>query len=194
MALIPSLVSNVPTVSAGTSGLLGSAAAAEAAPQPRVPVAVELSASLRAGMEGVLQSTQVTGQLADPGPAAVGRFATVRRATPPPTRNAGGDGRAGARDKDSLLELFAEARPDAGRGVGRLSGGLSRAGRRRSRGGQERVGRFQPKILPRPPKATIQAARSPIEEAFAGGIGRVRASVGRLSGALGATVRGGLGR
>lgn len=182
MSLVPSLVSTMPTVTAGTSGQLGSAAVTEAMPQPRPQVAVELAARLQTSMEGLTQSTDAAVRLADPGPAAVGRFATTRRTTNPSQRNTDGGGQAGARDKDSLLELFADARPDAGHGVGRLSGGLSRTGRRSgSRGG---VGRFQPQVLPRPRRPAVNVPPSAMREAFAGGIGRFQPSVGRLSGAL----------
>ncbi len=166
MAMIPSVVSNVPTLTAGTSGHLGSAVATESAPQPRSQPAVELGARLQAGLEGLVQSTEVVGRLADPGPAAVGRFAATRRTTAPTTKNSEGGGKADARDKDSLLELFAEARPEAGTGVGRFSGGLTRTGRRSNAPGEDRVGRFQPQILPKPRRSSLQP------------------SIGRLSGAL----------
>jgi|GEM_PF-6661750 len=182
MSLVPSLVSNVPTVTPGTSGQLGSAAVTEATPQPRPQMAVEISARLMANMEGIAQSTEAAGRLVDPGPAAVGRFAASKRTTNPTQKQAGGGEQAEAKDKDSLLELFADARPDAGHGVGRLSGGLARAGRRS--GGQQGVGRFQPQILPRPRRPAIDVPPSAVREAFAGGIGRFQPSVGRLSGAL----------
>jgi hypothetical protein len=185
MSLIPSVVSNVPTLTAGTSGVLGSAAATEQAPiQPKVQLGVEVAARLRAGMEGIVQSTDAAGRLVDPGPAAVGRFAASRRTTAPTTRNPEGGEQADARDKDSVLELFAEARPDAGTGVGRLSGGLSRAGRRSAGPGEDRVGRFQPQILPRPRRTSAQPTPSALRAAFSAGIGRFDAAMGRLSGAL----------
>ena len=180
MSLVPSLVSNVPTVSANTAGLLSSAVAAEAAPQVKGNVAVELAATLRAGMEGVTQSTEVVTTLADPGPAAVGRFATTRRTSAPPQKNTGGDHQAEAKDKDTLLELFADARPEVKAAVGRLSGGLSRT--QSNQAGEERVGRFMPQILPRPRRAAVMD--TPMQTAFADGIGRFQPSVGRLSGAL----------
>ena len=182
MSLVPSLVSNVPTVTANTAGTLSSAVAAEAAPQmaAKGTTAVEVAATLRAGMEGVVQSTEVVTTLADPGPAAVGRFAATRRTSAPPQKNTGGDHQADARDKDSLLELFADARPEAKASVGRLSGGLSRTGARL--GGDGRVGRFMPQILPRSRQAAVPDTA--ISSAFADGIGRFQPSVGRLSGAL----------
>lgn len=187
MALVPSVVSNVPTLTAGTSGYLGSTAAVEQAPvQPRSQVGVEVAARLRAGMEGIVQSTEVVGRLVDPGPAAVGRFAAAKRTTAPPTKSSDGSDQADARDKDSLLELFAEARPDAGASpiVGRLSGGLTRAGSRGQSAGDDRVGRFAPRILPRARRATVDAQPSAMRSAFSGGIGRFEPAVGRLSGAL----------
>jgi len=180
MSLVPSLVSNVPTVTANTAGLLSSAVAAEAAPQAKANVAVELAATLRAGMEGVTQSTEVVTTLADPGPAAVGRFATTRRTSAPPQKNTGGDHQAEAKDKDTLTELFAEARPEVKAGVGRLSGGLARSSRRQP--GDEQVGRFQAQILPRTRSEPL--SDTPMAHAFADGIGRFRPSVRSLSGAL----------
>lgn len=180
MSLVPSLVSNVPTVTANTAALLASNVAAEAAPQAKGNAAVELAATLRAGMEGVTQSTEVVSTLSDPGPAAVGRFATTRRTSAPPQKNSGGDHQAEAKDKDTLAELFAGARPDAKASVGRLSGGLSRSRGRQP--GQDQVGRFQAQILPRPIRTPV--ANTPIGRAFADGPGRFRPSAGNLSGAL----------
>lgn len=180
MSLVPSLVSNVPTVTASTAGMLSSAVAAEAAPQAKGNVAVEMAATLRAGMEGVTQSTEVVTTLSDPGPAAVGRFATTRRTSAPPQKNTGGDHQAEAKDKDTLAELFAGARPETKAAVGRLSGGLSRAQSRES--GEDQVGRFMPQILPRPRRVPVTT--TPLGTAFADGIGRFQPSMGRLSGAL----------
>ena len=185
MSLIPSVVSNVPTLTAGTSGLLGSTVATEQAPiQPKSQLGVEIAARLRAGMEGIVQSTDAAGRLVDPGPAAVGRFAASRRTTAPTTRNSEGGEQADARDKDSVIELFAEARPDAGTGVGRLSGGLSRTRGQGFAPREDRVGRFQPQVLPRSRRTSTEPTPSALRAAFSAGIGRFDAAVGRLSGAL----------
>ena len=180
MSLVPSMVSNVPTVTANTAALLSSAVAAEAAPQAKGNVAVEMAATLRAGMEGVTQSTEVVTTLSDPGPAAVGRFATTRRTSAPPQKNTGGDHQAEAKDKDTLAELFADARPETKAAVGRLSGGLS--GTQSREPGEDQVGRFMPQILPKPRRLPI--TNTPLGTAFADGIGRFQPSMGRLSGAL----------
>lgn len=180
MSLVPSLVSNVPTITANTASLLASTVAAEAAPQAKGSAAVDLAATLRAGMEGVTQSSEVVSTLSDPGPAAVGRFATTRRTSAPPQKNTGGDHQTEAKDKDTLAELFAGARPEAKASKGSLSGGLSRSRGRKS--GQDRVGRFQAHIQARPRRAPV--THTPIGKAFAGGPGRFRPSAGNLSGAL----------
>ena len=184
MAYVSSIVSNVPTVTAGTSGHLGSATVTEATPQPKPQMAVEIAARLRAGVEGLTQSTDLAGRFADPGPAAVGRFATTRRTTNPTQRNTEGGDQGEARDKDSMTELFAEARPDAGhgQGPGRLSAGLTRVGRMDSE--QPGVGRFQEQVMPRPRRLAADVPSSAMGVAFAGGLGRFSPSVGRLSGAL----------
>ncbi|HCH66599.1 MAG TPA: hypothetical protein DFR83_27585 [Deltaproteobacteria bacterium] len=187
MAMIPSVVSTVPTLTASTSGHLGSTTAVEQAPvQPRGQIGVEVAARLRAGMEGIVQSTDAAGRLVDPGPAAVGRFAAARRTTAPTTKNSDGSEQADARDKESVIELFADARPDAGASpiVGRLSGGLTRAGSLAQSADEDRVGRFMPRILPRARRAGIDAQPSAMREAFSAGIGRFESTVGRLSGAL----------
>ena len=187
MAMIPSVVSTVPTLTAGTSAHLGSTAAVEQAPvQPRGQMGVEVAARLRAGMEGIVQSTDIAGRLVDPGPAAVGRFAAARRTTAPPPKNSDGSEQADSRDKDSVIELFADARPDAGASpiVGRLSGGLTRAGNLSGSSGEDRVGRFMPRILPRSIRTGGEPQPSAMRAAFSAGIGRFESTVGRLSGAL----------
>lgn len=177
MSAIHSVVSTIPQVTPGTAGQLASPMAAEAAQPQQPPPAVEISARLRAGGETVNQVTEAAGRLADAAPAAVGRFATTRRIAPPAERGNRSESGTDSRDKDSLLELFAGARPDAGQGVGRLSGALGR-----SKGGP--VGRFaeRPPIQPRPRRSSVD--QSALQKAFSNGVGRSTPTVGRLSGAL----------
>jgi hypothetical protein len=156
---------------------------------------VQISSRIRANMDAGVESSDMSGRMAEPGPSSVGRFApSPKRSVPErPSRN---NTRGLSREKRVLIALFAYSRPTPGFGaVGRLSEGLGRPSLRAKQEADpnadpvaayfaQRGRRRTRRAKVQDPLPTQSEIRRALREAFAAQNQKRRPSVGRLSAAL----------